>query len=74
VKKNGHKIKKYYFSKKSTFTGGLSRHKISLKFTDGLGRRKVIRNKKNKKGDFFFTSLFFYSFLPTLEDVSESYY
>jgi hypothetical protein len=44
VKKNGQKIKKYYFSKESTFTGGLGRHKISRKLTDGLGRRKVTQN------------------------------
>jgi hypothetical protein len=37
VKKNGRKIKKYYFLKESTLTGG-------------LGRRKVTRNSKKRTG------------------------
>jgi hypothetical protein len=39
VKKNGRKIKKYYFLKESTLTGG-------------LGRRKVTRNSKKITGQF----------------------
>jgi hypothetical protein len=52
VKKNGHKIKKYYFLNEAILTGGL---KICLEFTGGLGRRKMVKrltlecDPKNKK-------------------------
>jgi hypothetical protein len=55
VKKNGHKIKKYYFLNEAILTGGLGHRKICLKFTGGLGRRKIVQhltlecNPKNKK-------------------------
>jgi hypothetical protein len=67
VKKNGRKIKKYYFWKKTLITGGLCRHKISLKLTDGLGRRKITKLKKKtyNNNSLSFFSLFSHKSLTT---------
>jgi hypothetical protein len=42
------KLKKYYFSKETSLTSGLSRRKIGFKLIGDLGRRKITRSSKKQ--------------------------